>query len=101
MNNYNEVIYLQQPIMHDDGTEGAILTKVYCAKTSVGFNEFYSANQAGFKPEIKFVISDYRGYSDEPLVRYNNNLYNVIRTYQLGERELEITCQRVNEHGTV
>lgn len=101
MNSYNEVIYLQQPIIHDDGTEGAIITKAYCSKTSVGFNEFYSANQAGLRPELKFVLPDYRCYSDEPLLRYNNKLYNIIRTYQLGEKELELTCERVNNNGSI
>lgn len=99
MNNYNDVAYLKQPIIHDDGTEGAIITKVYCATTSVGFNEFYSANQQGYRPEIKLILPDYRCYSNEPYLTYKKAEYSIIRTYNLGEKELELTCERVNLNG--
>lgn len=90
---------MKQPIIHDDGTEGAIITKVYCAKTSVGYNEFYTANQQGFKPEIKLILPDYMCYSNEPYLTHEGTEYSVIRAYNIGEKELELTCERVNAHG--
>lgn len=56
---------------------------------SVSRTEFYQAQTAGYKPELVFVLADYLDYSDEPRVKYDGNLYRVLRTYRVGQ-ELEI-----------
>lgn len=60
---------------------------------SVGQKEFYEAHAVGLKPEIKFVLSDYLDYADEPQVEYDGKLYHVLRTFRKG-RELEIVVSR-------
>ena len=56
-----------------------------------GAKEFYQAAATGLKPEIKFVLTDYLDYEGEKLVRYEDGVYHVLRTYRNGQ-ELELTC---------
>ena len=64
---------------------------------SIGQSEFYQAQAAGLKPEIKFKIADYLDYEGEEVLEYTERgrteEYKVIRTYRKGI-ELEITCKR-------
>lgn len=66
---------------------------VYAEMKSVGQSEFYQAQTAGKKPEIKFVITDYMDYQGQKYLIHNGIRYSILRTYQVkGSRELEITC---------
>lgn len=56
---------------------------------SIGQSEFYQAHAAGYKPELKFVLADYLDYNGEELIKYDGNLYRVLRTFRNG-LELEI-----------
>ena len=67
---------------------------VFCSKKSVTRNEFYSAANTGLKPSIIFVVHPFE-YEDEEKVIFEGKKYNVIRSYQSGLEELEITCERV------
>lgn len=65
---------------------------------SITRSEFYQAQTAGLKPEIKFVIADYLDYHGEQKILYTpyygvQQEYSVIRTYRDGMR-LEIVCKR-------
>ncbi len=59
---------------------------------SVGQSEFYQAQAAGLKAEIKFEIADYYDYEDEKLVNYHGRDYRIIRTYRNGLK-LELVCE--------
>ena len=65
---------------------------VYAEIKSIGQNEFYQAQTAGKKPEIKFKITDYMDYREQRYLIYNGVRYNILRTYRTGNNELEITC---------
>ena len=65
--------------------------QVFCRVASVGAKEFYQAAATGLKPEIKLVLADYLDYKGEKLVRYEDSVYHVLRTYRNGQ-ELELTC---------
>lgn len=71
---------------------------VYCKVMSISQSEFYQAQAAGLKPEIKFVISDFLDYQGEKILKYKpyagtEEKYSIIRTYQNG-LSLEITAKR-------
>lgn len=70
--------------------EGDSRRDVLCGLRSVGHTEFYEAHSVDYHPELKFVLADYLDYEGETLVKYNEKLYRVIRTYRTGQ-ELELT----------
>lgn len=58
---------------------------------SIGQSEFYQAHAAGYKPELKFVLADYLDYNGEDLIKYDGNLYRVLRTFRNGlEQEIVV-----------
>lgn len=71
-------------------------TDVFVNVLSVGMNEFYVGQQAGYNPSITFEIADYEDYSGQQFIRYNGVLYKVIRTYRKSIM-LEIVCQYYEE----
>ena len=56
-------------------------TEVFAEIQSVKMSEFYTALNDGIQPEFIFVLTDYADYDGEKLVRYDGNLYDVVRTY--------------------
>lgn len=56
--------------------------EVMCQIYGVTRTEFYSAATNNLHPEITARLSDYADYEGETLVRYNDVLYSVIRTYR-------------------
>jgi SPP1 family predicted phage head-tail adaptor len=69
-------------------------TTILCGLKSVGRSEFYDAAASGLRPELVFVIHAYE-YSGERVVKFQGVRYNVIRTYQTGTEEIELTVERV------
>lgn len=72
--------------------------KVYCAVRSVGMQEFYRAAENKLHPSIVFVLQDAIEYQGEKIVLWTprggtQTRYRVLRTYQKGSGELEITCE--------
>lgn len=68
---------------------------VLCGLCSIGLTEFYQAQATNYRPELKFVLADYLDYQGETYIRYNGDLYVVIRTYRTGQ-ELEIIVGRAS-----
>lgn len=56
-------------------------------------NEFYEANEQGFKPEIRLRVSAY-SYNGEQELIYNNIYYTVIRTQETKADEILLICER-------
>lgn len=74
--------------------------EVFAEQMSIGQKEFYQAQAVGLQPEIKFKLSDYLDYENEPLVEHDGQRYRVLRTYRTGQA-LELTCYReVNPDGS-
>jgi SPP1 family predicted phage head-tail adaptor len=68
----------------------------YAKVESIGRSEFYQADASGLKPEIKFILNDFRDYNGQRTIIYDGGTYRVLRTYQKGKK-LEIVCYgRVN-----
>lgn len=68
---------------------------VFAEIRSVRQKEFYLALNEGIQPTYVFVLTDYADYHDEKLVRYNNELYDVIRTYTpVDGQTIEITVRK-------
>ena len=82
----NEIITLIAGDTHRD---------VFCGLRSVGHTEFYEAHSADYHPELKFTLADYLDYQGETFVKYEGELYRVIRTYREGQL-LELTVGRAS-----
>lgn len=63
-------------VWHDQTEE----RKVYCEVTSITQTEWFEGGRNGLNPSLRFRIfaPDYRG---EELVRFNDKIYGVYRTY--------------------
>lgn len=84
--------------------------KVLCRLAEVGSNEFYNAQVADLKPELKFIIKRFE-YNKEKKVEFEGQHYRVIRTYYNNSKnesyrqnaikfdEIELTCERVLADG--
>lgn len=96
---YNEVIYFSD---YKEGTEkdeyGDPVNKeirtqeIFAEQRSISQTEFYQAQTAGSKPEIKFVIPDYLEYAGQQYLIHADMRYKILRTYRKASNELEITC---------
>lgn len=56
-------------------------------------NEFYEASQLGLKPELRLRISA-TSYNNERELRYNNQIYTIIRTSNPNTDEVVLICER-------
>ena len=56
-------------------------------------NEFYKANEKGYKPSLRLIISPLN-YSNEEELIYMNVKYSVIRTQEVEADELALICER-------
>lgn len=65
---------------------------IFAEQRSISQTEFYQAQTAGSKPEIKFVIPDYLEYSGQQYLIHEDMRYKILRTYRKISNELEITC---------
>ena len=84
---------------YGDPVVNETLREVFAEQMSIGQKEFYQAHAVGLQPEIKFKLSDYLDYENEPLVEHDGQRYRVLRTYRTGQA-LEVTCYReVNPDG--
>jgi hypothetical protein len=69
-------------------------TTILCSVKSAGRNDFYSGAAAGLRPEYIFTVHAYE-YGGERNVEFEGVRYRVIRTYQTGTEEIELTVERV------
>ncbi len=94
---YNDVIELGKSVIKTDDYGNQFkdyeFREVFADVRSVSQSEYYTAAQTGLKPSFKMVLADYYDYEEEETVRYNGQLYKVIRTYR-SKTELELTVER-------
>lgn len=62
---------------------------------SIGQSEFYQAAATDYRPEMKFILSDYYDYDGEPYLLWSGELYRIIRTYHAGQ-EMELTVGKAS-----
>lgn len=68
--------------------------QVFCRIKSISQSEFYQASASGYKPSIKFQLSDCLEYQEEELAEYKGTMYRIIRTYTNEQDEIELVCQK-------
>lgn len=56
-------------------------------------NEFYQANEQGYKPSLRLRISTLN-YNNEQKLIYMNTTYTIIRTQEVTADELVLVCER-------
>lgn len=56
-------------------------------------NEFYEANEQGFKPSLRLRISNLC-YENELELIYKNETYTIIRTQEITADEFILVCER-------
>lgn len=81
---YSEIVYLISKTLGEDEIGNITSSsftekKIYAKKQSVRTNEFYNATMTGLSPSCEFVIKKLN-YSGEQELKWNNELYEVIRT---------------------
>lgn len=59
----------------------------------VYFNEFYKANEQGYKPSLRLRISALN-YDNQSELIYMNETYSIIRTQEVTADELVLICER-------
>jgi len=91
------VIYL----IHDNpGTHGVHVAATsselmrYAVRTSAGRAEYYQAGAIGLQPECIFHLALVEEYDGEKRLKYDNRLYDIIRTYETEDGGIELTAQR-------
>ena len=84
--------------VHQSVTETA--RKVYCTVESVSRSEFYTALNAGIRPEYVFRLALAEDYQGERVVRYKGQKFRIIRTYMTSDDGIELTCERSDVNGT-
>ena len=84
--------------VHQSVTETA--RQVYCTVESVSRSEFYTALNAGIRPEYVFRLALAEDYQGERVVRYKGQKFRIIRTYMTSDDGIELTCERSDVNGT-
>ena len=56
-------------------------------------NEFYEANEQGYKPSLRLRINSLN-YDNQPELIYMNEIYNIIRIQEITADELILICER-------
>lgn len=78
------------------GVEKQTTTQVECPIIKVEdiyANEFYSANEQGFKPSLRLRISRIN-YNGENELIYMDSTYSIIRTQEPVADEIVLICER-------
>ena len=76
----------------DSVMEERVSGAVFAEIKSIGQSEFYQAQTAGKKPEIKFKLTDYLDYQGQRYLVHDGTRYSILRTYRTSGNELEVTC---------
>ena len=94
---YNEIIYLVSKVEtekvdeYGDAVIEEKLARRFAKLNSIGQSEFYQAQTAGHKPEMKLELADYLDYDNQEEVIFNNVRYKVLRTYRTVSNSIELT----------
>lgn len=72
--------------------------EVYCNVTSVTQREWFEGGRIGLNPEYRMTMFAY-DYADEKLLKYNDIIYTIYRTYFTDNDEVELYVQRREGNG--
>ena len=101
MNQAAKIALLKTTYAQDDlgeWVEASEEVNVFAYVSSVTMSEFYQAGLQGMKPEYRFLIWQTE-YSGEELLKYDDNIYSIYRTYLRddGRIELYVTLKKGEE----
>ena len=101
MNQAAKIALLKTTYTQDDlgeWVETSEEVNVFAYVSSVTMSEFYQAGLQGMKPEYRFLIWQTE-YSGEELLKYDDNIYSIYRTYLRddGRIELYVTLKKGEE----
>ena len=101
MNQAAKIALLKTTYTQDDlgeWVEASEEVNVFSYVSSVTMSEFYQAGLQGMKPEYRFLIWQTE-YSGEELLKYDDNIYSIYRTYLRddGRIELYVTLKKGEE----
>lgn len=68
---------------------------VPCEVQSVTRREAYEALSHGLHPEWVLVLADWAEYGGQQTLRFEGNLYKVLRTYTRNDHKIELTVERM------
>ena len=68
--------------------------KRFCRELSVTRNEYYEAENVGYRPEIVLKLERDGDFGNETKVRYQGKIYDIIRNYPTRDGGIEIVLQR-------
>lgn len=77
-----------------DAISTPVTRQVFANKKDVRQSEFYQAMATGLRPELMFEVRTIE-YNGEKTLRYNNELYSIIRTYSKNGEITELVCQGI------
>ncbi len=77
-----------------DTIQSITYKKIFAEKKSIGTSEFYQAHSEGLKPTYKFVIDPLEYTTDITHIKYEEDIYKIIRTYEKNITDLEITVEK-------
>ena len=93
---FNDIAYLCKETITQDEYLNEVTDlserEVFVRAKSIGSREFYQAATTDYHPTVTLVLADYYDNDGESVVRYDEKLFDVIRTYRQGNR-LELTLQ--------
>ena len=74
-----------------DTIKTPVLRETFAEKKSIRQSEFYQAAATDLKPELTFVVWTLE-YNGESALKYEEKTYNIIRTFEPNDKEMELIC---------
>lgn len=73
---------------------------VFAQVQSVNASEWFEGGRNGLNPEYRFTLFKY-DYDGEQIVRYKGTVYQIYRTYERRDDEIELYCEKRKGPGGV
>ncbi len=95
----NIAVLMSEPVASYDAYGNEELTytenEIYVNPRGVYQSEFYNAAQLGLQPSITLELTNRADYNGEKLVRFEDELYNVIRADWTAQRDkISLVCEK-------
>ncbi|GEM_PF-804845 len=71
---------------------------VFCDQKSIRMAEFYQATTTDYKPSITLTLKQ-ADYAGQRYIRFEDEVYTMIRTYAVGSEDIEVVLERGIKHG--
>ena len=100
--NRPDVIYLITENARTHGVHDTVTDeerKVFCTVGSITRSEYYMAQNAGYRPEIMFLLALEEDYQRERSLKYHGQKYRIVRTYPTEDGGIEIYAERSDDNG--